>query len=305
MTVLEGKALLEHGKAIAERYARRVGPEVAEELRGEAVLRALRSPPPDGRMEPWLERIYRNLFVDLWRRGQLVTAGRSPADLPDPNTPEEGALGRERRRIVRASLHRLPREARRALVARYYAELDDAGAALRFGVAPATVRTRIHRALARLRERLGDLRAWCPPLLGKLGATAAALGLAPALVATLAVVGASPAPPPIAQAAPSRAAAPQRVAAARPATHAEPVAGAAAARVRLVRRPALPATEIAPSSPPVARAPLAAEVAVVEDIQQPEAIDVFAEPGRPLAPCLVEAPADLSPQIIKMIDDRL
>jgi len=68
MTALEGKALLDHGKAIARRYARRVGVEVAEELRAEAVLRALASPPPDGRMEPWLERIYHNLLVDRWRR---------------------------------------------------------------------------------------------------------------------------------------------------------------------------------------------------------------------------------------------
>ena len=68
MTALEGKALLDHGKAIAKRYAGRVGPDVAEELGAEAVLRALRSPPPDGQLEPWLERIYRNLVVDVWRR---------------------------------------------------------------------------------------------------------------------------------------------------------------------------------------------------------------------------------------------
>ena len=42
MTALEGKTLLDHGKAIARRYAGRVGADVAEELRAEAVLRALR-----------------------------------------------------------------------------------------------------------------------------------------------------------------------------------------------------------------------------------------------------------------------
>jgi len=35
MTALEGKALLDHGKAIAKRYAGRVGPDVAEELGAE------------------------------------------------------------------------------------------------------------------------------------------------------------------------------------------------------------------------------------------------------------------------------
>ena len=109
MTALEGKALLDHGKMIARRYAGRVGPDVAEELRAEAVLRALGSPPPDGRMEPWLERIYRNLFVDLWRRGQLLTVNLDdvPA-LAGAGTPEEEVLHRERRRldrIVRISVH--------------------------------------------------------------------------------------------------------------------------------------------------------------------------------------------------------
>jgi hypothetical protein len=50
MTALEGKALLDHGKAIAKRYAGRVGSDVAEELGAEAVLRALGSPPPDGHL---------------------------------------------------------------------------------------------------------------------------------------------------------------------------------------------------------------------------------------------------------------
>jgi DNA-directed RNA polymerase specialized sigma24 family protein len=81
MNAQEGKALLDHGNTIARRYAGRVGPDVAEELRGEAVLRALRSPPPDGRMEPWLERIYRNLFVDRWRRGHVRTVDL--AELPE------------------------------------------------------------------------------------------------------------------------------------------------------------------------------------------------------------------------------
>jgi len=167
MTALEGKALLDHGKAIARRYAGRVGPDVAEELRAEAVLRALGCPPPDGRMEPWLERIYRNLFVDLWRRGQLRTIDLDDVpELTSAGTPEDETLLRERRRLVREGLGRLPRAARRALLSRYYGELDDAAAAARFGVAATTVRTRIHRALARLRAHLRDLRGWCPPLFG-------------------------------------------------------------------------------------------------------------------------------------------
>jgi RNA polymerase sigma factor (sigma-70 family) len=198
MTALEGKTLLDHGKAIARRYARRVGPELAEDIRGEAVLRALASPPPDGRIEPWLERIYRNLLVDSWRRQRTrtVDCDRIPT-LASSGTPEDAVLHRECRRLVRASLRNLPREIRKAIVARYFCELDDGLAAGRLGVAVATIRTRIHRALARLRGRLAELRGFCPLFFGKLWTQTAAIGLAPVMVAALAIVGApSPTPEP-------------------------------------------------------------------------------------------------------------
>ena len=312
MTVLEGKALLDHGKSIARRYARRVGPDVAEELRGEAVLRALRSPPPDGRMEPWLERIYRNLFVDLWRRGQwVILDGTAIAELAGGRTPEEEVCTRERRRAVRASLSRLPREARRALVARYYAELDDESAANRFGVTATTVRTRIHRALARLRGHLGDLRAWCPPILGKLGAQAAAVGLAPLLVAALVVVGASvgaPAPEnaqPVASAyAQHRAVGPVR---APVRAEAPTVTSAPQARARTVKKPAVTAqvTEPAPAPPPATIIEFGGAKLIVGEILRPDGVDVFAEPAQPASPCMVEAPPDFVAQIEKMIEERL
>jgi RNA polymerase sigma factor (sigma-70 family) len=178
MTALEGKALLDHGKAIAKRYAGRVGSDVAEELGAEAVLRALRSPPPDGHLEPWLERIYRNLIVDVWRRRRPATVDVADLrDLATSGTPEDAVLARERRRMVRASVARLPREARRALLSRYYGELDDEVSASRLGIAGSTIRTRIHRALGRLRGRLEDLRACCRRYSAKLGAGASALGL--------------------------------------------------------------------------------------------------------------------------------
>ncbi len=311
MTALEGKALLDHGKMIARRYAGRVGPDVAEELRAEAVLRALGSPPPDGRMEPWLERIYRNLFVDLWRRGQLLTVNLDdvPA-LAGAGTPEEEVLHRERRRLVRASLGRLPREARRALLSRYYGELDDAAAAARFGVAAATVRTRIHRALARLRLRLGDLRALCPPMFGKLAAQTAALGLAPTMVAVLVVVGVSaraPAPttaPPVTNAIVHHTALAQARPTARIDTPAAPAVPQP--RVRMAKKATVmtPAAVPAPS-PPAEVVELGEEEPVIGEILQPEAVDIFADPAQPESPCLVEAPPSFMAQIEKMVEESL
>ena len=121
MRALDGKALLEHGEAIARRYASRVGAEVAEELCAEAVLRALRSPAPDGRSEPWLEGIYKNLVIDHWRRRQLIAVDVNELHVVSTSlTPEDSLLARERRRLVRAGLRRLPRESRQALLSRYY-----------------------------------------------------------------------------------------------------------------------------------------------------------------------------------------
>jgi RNA polymerase sigma-70 factor (ECF subfamily) len=320
MTVLEGKAILDHGQAIASRYARRVGPEVAEELRGEAVLRALRSPPPDGRMEPWLERIYRNLAVDRWRRGQLPIAdGVDPAQCPIRSTPEDDACARERRRLVRASLRDLPSDARRALVARYFVGLDDDNVATRFGISTTTVRTRIHRALARLRARLGDLRAWCPPIFGKLASQAPSLGLAPVMVAALVVVGGATPEPAQPRAMPAaRAVAPGRVAGPAHATVQKedlPVV-APQPRSRLGKKPVLAHV---PTRVPAAPERVTARVTehraehlaidseepVVADILRPDAIDVFAEPERPEPPCLVSAPTDFAPQVAKMIEEWL
>jgi RNA polymerase sigma factor (sigma-70 family) len=310
MTALEGKALLDHGKAIARRYAGRVGPEVADELRAEAVLRALGSPPPDGRMEPWLERIYRNLFVDLWRRGQLRNVDLDDVpELASSGTPEDEALLRERRRLVREGLGRLPRQARRALLSRYYGELDDTAAATRLGVAATTVRTRIHRALARLRAHLGDLRGWCPPMLAKGGAHAAAVGLAPVMVAALVVVN-SPArtPAPAAAWPPASVVVPRRAPTlaaitSRPETPA--VVPVLPAPVRMVRRAAVSAPSVVPPpSPPAVVASDDGEP-IVGEILQPDGIDVFAEPEPAAPPCLVEVPASFVPQIEKMIEERL
>jgi RNA polymerase sigma factor (sigma-70 family) len=310
MTALEGKALLDHGKAIAKRYAGRVGPDVAEELGAEAVSRALRSPPPDGRFEPWLERIYRNLIVDVWRRRKPATLDISGVHgLATTGTPEDALLASERRRAVRASLAGLPREARRALLSRYYAELDDDVSASRLGIAGATVRTRIHRALERLRGRLGDLRALLPPVFGKVGVHVGAIGLAPLMVAALVVVSVSPRTPETEIAFPATAAPNHRATqAARPAAEPGPadvpvVAAEPHKRARAVARTgavAEPALEV-----PAQVVSFIESDEVVAEIQVPEVIDIFSEPAKVVPPSLVEAPANFLAQFEKMVEDSL
>jgi RNA polymerase sigma-70 factor (ECF subfamily) len=195
MTTLNGKALLQHGHSLACRFAGRVGLETAQDLGCEAMVRAVASPAPDGRMEPWLERIFHNLLIDRWRRQKPapVTIDDLP-DLSGENTPEEAALLGERRQLVRRSLARLPRDLRRALFLRYYGGMNDQIAAGHLGVAPATVRTRIHRSLRRLRTVLGGLRVLLPPIFADMGAKAGSLALVPLVVAAVITVPIQPRP---------------------------------------------------------------------------------------------------------------
>jgi RNA polymerase sigma factor (sigma-70 family) len=310
MTALEGKALLDHGNAIARRYAGRVGADVAEELGAEAVLRALRSPPPDGRYEPWLERIYRNLIVDVWRRRKPATLDIADVGgLAVSGTPEDAVLASERRRAVRASVAQLPREVRRALLSRYYGELDDEVSASRLGIAGATIRTRIHRALERLRGRLGDLRGLLPPVFGKLSAHVGAIGLAPLMIAALAVVSVSSRTPETD---------PSFPAAVMPDHHAtqaiRPAVRTARADIPTVavepHKRARAAVRTSAVAQPEAEAPaqiisFVEHDEVVAEIQRPEAIDIFADPVKVEPPSLVEIPASFLSQFEKMVDDSL
>jgi RNA polymerase sigma factor (sigma-70 family) len=152
--------------AEAARVARRLapGPQASDDLAHETWLRATRRPPADGNLGPWIERICRNLLIDGWR--SEARARRLSPDLPAPApiaSGEELALLHERRRQVRRAVLALPRQQRRALILRYQAGWSFDRIAGRLGVRDATARTRVHRALATLRARLGALRTLLMP----------------------------------------------------------------------------------------------------------------------------------------------
>jgi RNA polymerase sigma-70 factor (ECF subfamily) len=303
MTALEGKALLDHGKAIAKRYAGRLGADIADELSAEAVLRVLGSPPPDGHVEPWLERIYRNLVVDHWRRGHAAASFDDVPEISAAGTPEGDAMRAENRRLVRQSLRSLPRETRRLLLMRFYGDADDQVAAQSFGITATTVRTRIHRALARLREYLANLGAWFPPFWGKLSAQLCTIGVAPAFIAAFIVVGATaanPEPTPVTMV-PVAAAhhAPTRSFEAAVVTDGQP---RARVRVSGPKRASPPAQPLA-VPPPVVE--FTDDTTVVGTILQPDGIVIVAEPPRPVLPCLVEAPTTFFVQIEKMLEEGI
>jgi DNA-directed RNA polymerase specialized sigma24 family protein len=187
MPEIDARKLLAHAKDLSARYARRLGPEEAADLVAEALARGLERPPADGKMEPWLERIARNLMVDRWRRARV--AERCPADSPEPvASPEDLVLAGERRRTLRRSLARLHRDQRRSILHRYFT-----AGPLPAGLSATTLRTRLHRGLGRLRELTRGLLALFPPV--RLGHWLT-LAANPALVAILLTAQQSPVAPP-------------------------------------------------------------------------------------------------------------
>jgi RNA polymerase sigma factor (sigma-70 family) len=162
-------------RAIAARQARGAS-DAADDLAQELALAALERGADVTRPGAWLERVGRNAEIDRWRvarrRRALAREIDAPEAAPDP---EASVLARERRGALRGALAGLPRALRRAVLARFHAELPFEAVAVRLGTRAVTARTRVHRALAQLRARVGGLRAlfvWAP------GAQATALGLA-------------------------------------------------------------------------------------------------------------------------------
>ena len=106
---------------------------------------------------PWLLQIVANQA-----RNRRKAAGRRPTvdlsvaeDRPSGDTalsPEEAALASERRSFVLAALGKLREEDRLVIAYRYFMQLSEGEMANALGVARGTVKSRLSRAIARLRE---------------------------------------------------------------------------------------------------------------------------------------------------------
>lgn len=163
-----------HTQAMLRVAAALVGPADAEDAAQEAAVRAWQAWDSLRDLEalrPWLLRITVNVCRQ-WRRGGFGRRVRLVGPLPDG--PEEGAgllaaLDADPGASdptgaldLRAAVNALAEDLRLVVALRYYAGMDatEVGAAL--GIPPATVRTRLKRALGHLRQQLaitGEQRA--------------------------------------------------------------------------------------------------------------------------------------------------
>ncbi len=157
--------------------------EGADDVEQEVWLAALRAGPrEEGAARAWLRTALRRAASRL-RRGEARRRAREEAVAPrerdraQPAPAEVLAAAEAHRRVVEAVLA-LEEPSRTAVVLRYFEGLPPEALAARLGVPLETVRTRLRRGLARLREELGGnddggaRRALAPLLEVPPGATA-------------------------------------------------------------------------------------------------------------------------------------
>jgi len=144
-----------------QRFAIRLtgDPDLAEEIVQESLVRASRSWRTfrgQSKFTTWMMRIVINCFRD--QIGTNVTAGPLPDDLPDARSMDPiTVMGQqELDQEVARCVSELPARQREVLVLHVYEGLAAADVAEALGTSQQNVRTNLHYARRRLRERLGN-----------------------------------------------------------------------------------------------------------------------------------------------------
>jgi RNA polymerase sigma factor (sigma-70 family) len=113
----------------------------------------------DAPFRPWLLKIVaneaRNRRRKAGRQADLVLrAGEERPSGDAAPSPEAAALEMERHHLLMAALNRLREADRTALALRFFLDLSEAEMAAALGCARGTVKSRVSRALGRLREEI-------------------------------------------------------------------------------------------------------------------------------------------------------
>ena len=132
---------------------------VAEEMVQEAFLSAWRGIGGFKRgqpLKPWLTRILVNGVLAQKRKRAIPTVPIADSDEPGAPSVSDQMDASESRAVVRQALARLDPGQQQTVVLRYFSELTVPEIARSMGVREGTVKSRLHRALGRLREHLEE-----------------------------------------------------------------------------------------------------------------------------------------------------
>jgi RNA polymerase sigma factor (sigma-70 family) len=152
--------------AVRAYLARRLDASAADDLASEAFLRAFRDraryDPSRGSVRAWLFGITNNLLRQHWRteeRGLRALARASVLSVNDMEWAGEGVEARVDAGAIAArlvdALTAMPREYREVLLLHAWADLTPAEISQALSLPAGTVRSRLSRARAAVRERIG------------------------------------------------------------------------------------------------------------------------------------------------------
>ena len=157
---------------LVHRYlARRVGTALADDLAAETFATAYRRrtdyDPARGALRAWLYGIATNLLRNHWRAEQqlLELDARLAADVElrqDPGMSDDRLSASLAAPRIAAALAELVPDQRQVLLLHAWVDISPAEIGNALGIAPGTARSRLARARATLRERLGsfDFDLW-------------------------------------------------------------------------------------------------------------------------------------------------
>lgn len=145
----------------------------ADDLEQETWVRALAHPPSrTGSARGWLRRVLRNVWIDTHRSERQRGIRELAASRPERTTPGDVVAQTDAHRRVVQAAYDLDEPYRTTLLLRYFEGLSVRDVARRTGVPDETAKTRLRRALERMRARLDagadgadDWRAAIVPLL--------------------------------------------------------------------------------------------------------------------------------------------
>ncbi|MCI0344012.1 MAG: sigma-70 family RNA polymerase sigma factor [Chloroflexi bacterium] len=149
---------------VAVRTAHLIAPDAdADDAAQDAFVKAWAALPrfrAGSPFRPWLLRIVaneaRNRRRSAGRReGLALRAADRPSDDAAPS-PEAAVIAAESRAVLLAALNELRDDDREVIAARYFLDLSETEAAATLGIARGTVKSRLSRALARLRTGMHD-----------------------------------------------------------------------------------------------------------------------------------------------------
>ena len=139
------------------------GQAEAEDATQQAFVKAYRSLDrfdPARPFRPWLLRIVaneaRNLRRSAGRRAGLELTLSGEPEVVEPS-PEHASIARERRQTLLRAMGRLSESDREVLGLRYFLDLSEAEMAEALDVPPGTVKSRLSRAMDRLRDAALDV----------------------------------------------------------------------------------------------------------------------------------------------------